>query len=136
MSGHVEPNPSSITTELSYLVKDPKFEHEKPYTLKYGTEGALPRTNTVNEARSVSVRNFRALQNQHSFEEYGFTSITIDCSLAPVEYNNRNRVKQKYYPAVIKVLWQMYPDASRVEILEHGVCTPRRFSNCRAYHCM
>jgi hypothetical protein len=123
-------SPNCIATELSYLTKNPKFEHEKPYTINYDTGDTIPRTNITNETNPVSICNFRPLQNDQSFEDYGFTCTTLDCALAPAEFNNRTRVKQEYYPAVTKVLWRMFPNASRVEILEHGVRMPRGFLNC------
>ena len=45
----------SIETNLSYLIKDPKHEHEKPYTVNYDTGGVIPRTNTKNESKLVVV---------------------------------------------------------------------------------
>lgn len=113
----------SIETNLSYLIKDPKHEHEKPYTVNYDTGGVIPRTNTKNESKPVVVQNFRDIQDARSFEEYGFGSAKIDSALASAEFNDEARVEEVYYPAVKKVLWKMFPDATRIETLEHGVIT-------------
>ncbi|OCK99206.1 uncharacterized protein K441DRAFT_539099 [Cenococcum geophilum 1.58] len=108
----------SIKTNLSYLIKDPGHEHEKPYTVNYDTGGVIPRTNTKNESKPVVVQNFRDIQDARSFEEYGFGSVKIDSALASAEFNDEARVEEVYYPAAKKVLWEMFPDATRIETLD------------------
>lgn len=110
-----------IAAKVSYLIKDPKHEHEKPYTLNYDAQDVIPRTNTSNESKPVVIHNFRPLQNIRSFENYGFTSAKINCPLSRAELNDEKKVKEAYYTAVKKVLWQMFPDAKDIQVLEHGV---------------
>jgi len=127
----------SIKTNLSYLIKDPGHEHEKPYTVNYDTGGVIPRTNTKNESKPVVVQNFRDIQDARSFEEYGFGSVKIDSALASAEFNDEARVEEVYYPAVKKVLWEMFPDATRIETLD-GIITcllsySRLYTNFSSY---
>jgi hypothetical protein len=112
--------PRCIATGLSYLTKDLKFSHEKPYTINYVTGDTTSRTNTTNETVPVSICNFRPHQNDQSFKVYGFTCTALACTLSPAEYRDRKNVKREYYPAVTKLLWHMFPTASIIEILEHG----------------
>jgi hypothetical protein len=42
LSPEAEDNENSIHTEIDYLVKDPKHEHEKPYEIRYDTGGLIP----------------------------------------------------------------------------------------------
>ena len=111
----------AIESEISYMIRDPKHEHEKPYTVNYDTGGAIPRTNTVNESRQVVIHNFRPIQNVDSFDLFGFTSAKIDCSLERAAFNSEEQVKEVYYPAVKEVLRRIFPDATQIEVLEHSV---------------
>ena len=113
----------TIQTEVDYLFKDPKHEYEKPYDLKYDAGGIIPRTNMATEPRSILIHNFRPLQHSQSFEEYGFTSAKIDCALTASEFRNDKTVKEVYYPAIKNLLWQAFPDAAEMQIIEHAVRT-------------
>lgn len=113
-----------VQTETAHLVKDPKHESEKPYEIRYDSGGAVPRTNISTELRPILVRNFRSLENSQSFEEYGFSSAKIDCSMTATEFDNDERVEALYYPAAEKLLRQRFPGAAAIKILEHGVRTP------------
>ncbi|OCK88818.1 uncharacterized protein K441DRAFT_645948 [Cenococcum geophilum 1.58] len=111
----------TIQTEVDYLFKDPKHEYEKPYDLKYDAGGIIPRTNMATEPRSILIHNFRPLQHSQSFEEYGFTSAKIDCALTASEFRNDKTVKEVYYPAIENLLWQAFPDAAEMQIIEHAL---------------
>lgn len=134
---HIERAPGAevgedtIQTEVDYLFKDPKHEYEKPYDLKYDAGGIIPRTNMAAEPRSILIHNFRPLQHSQSFE-YGFTSAKIDCALTASEFRNDETVKEVYYPAIKNLLWQAFPDAAEMQIIEHAASaisySGRRFS--------
>lgn len=117
-----------IHTEITYLVKDPKHENEKPYDIRYDTGGVIPNTNMASESRPVLIRNFRPLQTSESFEEYGFSSAKIDCPLTTREFENEKKVEVLYYPVIEKLLRQEFPDAGEIRMLEHVVCIA--FSLC------
>lgn len=119
----------TIDIQLAYMVRDPRHKEEKPYTLNYDTNGALPSSNITNEAHPAVVHNFRPLQNEHSFTDYGFTCAKFDCKVRGEEFNDTTIVERDYYPAVRKVLWDMFPDASDVRILEHSVSIRLSSSN-------
>ena len=110
-----------VQTEVFHLVKDEKHEHEKPYEVRYDNGGAVPRTNIVQESKPISVRNFRPLETKGSFEEYGFASAKLDCSMTAAEFDDDRKVEAMYYPAVEKLLKECFPDVHEVKILEHGV---------------
>jgi len=110
-----------IRTEIDYVVKDPKHEHEKPYDVRYDTGGIIPNTNMSSESRPVIIHDFRPLQNSQSFQEYGFSLEKIDCALTATVFNDQKRIKEAYYPAIEQMLWQKFPDAAEVKILEHTV---------------
>ena len=110
-----------VETDILYLVKDSKHDEEKPYELAYNAGGVIPQSNMSHEPCRVSIRNFRPLQNSESFRQFGFTSAKIDCALKAAEFYNERMVKDLYYPAIEKLLWQSFPDATAIRIIEHGV---------------
>lgn len=111
----------AVWTEIEYLAVDPKHRYEKPYELRFDTGGTIPETNMANECRKVSIRNFRPFENARNLEEYGFSASKIECTLPLAEFDNKERVGKIYYPAVKRMLWQKFPDATQIRILEHGV---------------
>lgn len=111
----------NIRIELLYLVKDAKYDTEKPYDLRYDAGGAIPRTNMANESKSIVVHNFRPLQNSRSLQEYGFTSAKIERMLTAADFSSDKTVEAIYYPEVTKLLWKHFPGAAEIKILEHGV---------------
>lgn len=114
-----------VQAELKYLVMDPKYESEKPYSIRYDTGGAFSNTNMENESKSIAIRDFSSLQNSQSFEEYGFSTTKIDCNLATADFYDEKKVNEIYYPAIDKLLRQSFPDAMEINILEHGVSISR-----------
>ncbi|XTI92889.1 hypothetical protein V2W45_1427243 [Cenococcum geophilum] len=110
-SPKAEDDEDSIHTEIDYLVKDPKHEYEKPYEIRYDTGGLIPERNMVDVTTPVVVHNFRPLQSPE-----------VNCVLTPAEFGDDEKVRAVYYPAIEKLLWIMFPDASNIKILGHGVC--------------
>jgi hypothetical protein len=115
----------AVRTEIEYLAVDPKHRYEKPYELRFNAGGTIPETNMVDESRKVSIRNFRPFENARNLEEYGFSASKIECALLSSEFDNKERVERVYYPAVKRILWQKFPDATQIRILEHGVSIER-----------
>ncbi|KAI0114265.1 hypothetical protein F4776DRAFT_666933 [Hypoxylon sp. NC0597] len=110
-----------VQTDICYLAKESKHENEKPYEMRYDPRGKLPRTNMSNDFRSVTIRNFRQLQDSQSFDEYGFAAVKVDCSMTASEFDEEEKVYGIYYPDVEKLLHQIFPDAVKIKILEHGI---------------
>ncbi|KAG4437306.1 hypothetical protein IFR05_007202 [Cadophora sp. M221] len=121
MMSEMQKTSSFVETEVSYLVKDLKHDKEKPYELTFAAGGLIPQTNISYQPHQVSVYNFRGLQNSDSFNEYGFTVTKLGCALAAADFNDDTIVKDRYYPAVEKLLWETFSHASAVRIIEHGL---------------
>ncbi|OTA55104.1 hypothetical protein K449DRAFT_438935 [Hypoxylon sp. EC38] len=120
-SGSDDSHCDNIKTEICYLSKESKHENEKPYEMRYDPGREFPRTNMSNDFRSVTIRNFRQLQDSQSFEKYGFTAIKVDCSMTASEFDDEEKVYRIYYPEIEELLHQIFPDAVEIKILEHGI---------------
>jgi hypothetical protein len=105
-----------IRTEMNYILKDPKHEYEKPYEIiNFDPGEEIPSTNMATDSKPVTVHDFRQRLNPLSFKDYGFSSAKIDCALTNSEIDDEKKVKQKYYPAINKLLWQEFPDAAEIK---------------------
>jgi len=113
----------NVRTQIEYLAPEPRYQHERPYELRYDAEGAIPATNMINEWKPVVVRNFRPYEDLHNFEEYGFRASLIKCPLTVVEYSDRQKVEQSYYPALETILKEQFQDVAIIKFLEHRVRT-------------
>lgn len=114
-----------VQAQMEFLAVDPKHQHERPYELRYDAGGAIPETSVVEESKQVLIRNFRPFQNAQSFDEYGFAAMKIDCAMTAVDFDEKDKIKDIYYPAIMELLRQRFPDAAHINVLEHVVSAPR-----------
>lgn len=122
IEGRVMSLPSNgIETTIDFATRDPKHETEKPYDLRYDTGGAIPKTNVVNETKSVTINDFRTVQDSSNYDTYGFSVERLDGVLSEAIFNDPESIKMKYYSMVETVLRRKYPDANGVYVLEHNL---------------
>lgn len=117
----------STMTEVYYIVKDPKHETEKPYSLYYEPDDGIPRTNVSNEARIIKVVNARNMGRNITFEEFGFAALSLKSVLSPDDFYQQDRVINVYYDECRDLLRSLFSDAAKIEILEHVVCRSTSF---------
>jgi len=110
-----------VDTNVYYMVKDPKHETEKPYTLNFDPGNEFPRTNVVNECKDIYVRNARTSQQKLEYRECGFAVFTLKSKLSPDDFYHDGKVTTTYYPECKKLLTDAFPDAARIELLQHNV---------------
>jgi hypothetical protein len=110
-----------IQAKIDYIVKDVKHAMEKPYEMRYDTNGAIPSTNLEMEPRIVSINDFRATQGSEDFLTCGFAIEKLPCDLTDSVFEDQGSITTTYYPLVENLLWRRFPDATGVKILEHNV---------------
>jgi hypothetical protein len=111
----------NVWTEIEYTVKDPKFQNEKPYDIRYDIGKAMPMTNASSESKEVLIQNFRLNQDASSFDNFGFSLEKIAIDLTEEIFDDISSIKTTVYPLIEEVLRRKFPDASSVHILEHSV---------------
>jgi len=116
-SGH------SVKGKIQYLARDGQHQLVKPYYLYLDYNSDLAPTNTTAEDHLVQIRNARSLgvASREMFSEWGFAQLRLDCPLTPEEYWYDNKVKEILYPEYKSIARFLFPDAARVEVLEHAV---------------
>ncbi|KAM3440640.1 hypothetical protein MY4824_002088 [Beauveria thailandica] len=109
--------------KIEYLARDGAHERVKPYYLYMKYDAELAPTNTAADDRLLPIYNARNLDMppRKMFSELGFTQLRLDCTLAAEEHWDAERVKDVLYPKYRSIAQSLFPDAARVEILEHAV---------------
>ena len=111
----------SIQTSIEFTVRDPRHKTEKPYSLRYDTDGAIPKTNTANEAKSVTIKNFRTVQSFSNYGHYGFCVEKLDEPLTEGVFEEKEAIRDTWYPRIEGILRRRWPEAKAVYILEHNL---------------
>lgn len=89
--------------------------------MNYDTAAAFPRTNVANDPKPILVQDFRPLQDSKNFEEYGFATAKLCSSLTPNDFDDAQKVETVFYPEIQELLSKQFPDAAKIEVLEHQV---------------
>jgi hypothetical protein len=119
----VDSDDSVVQATIGYLARDDQHQRVKPYYLYLDYDSDLPPTNTTADNRLLRVRNARSLglAPRDMFFEWGFAQLPLDCPLTPEEYWSEQKVKEILYPKYESTVRFLFPNAARVEILEHAV---------------
>lgn len=118
----IDPN-DTTKGKIQYLAKDDQHQLVKPYYLYFKYDGDLASTNTTADDRYVEIRNARnlGLPPREMFSKLGFTQLSLECSLNPEDYWYDKNVEEILYPKYKSIARFLFPDAARVEVLEHAV---------------
>ena len=113
----------SFKAKIQYLARDDQHQLVKPYYLYFKYDSDLARTNTTGDDRFVQICNARNLDipSREMFFEWGFAQLRLDCPLTPEEYWYNGKVEEVLYPQYKSIARFLFPNAARVEVLEHSV---------------
>ena len=111
----------SIQTKIGFITKDPRHDHEKPYTLRYDAGDSIEFTNIKGKSHNVTIHNFRPRQGAQNLEEYGFSVEKWHYHLTETIFDQQDKVKTILYPEIENFLRRKFPEAVGVHIVEHGV---------------
>ncbi|KGO75728.1 hypothetical protein PITC_029750 [Penicillium italicum] len=113
----------SFKAKIQYLARDDQHQLVKPYYLYFKYESEIAPTNTSPDDRFVHICNARNLgiPSREMFFEWGFAQLRLDCSLTPEEYCYDKKVEEVLYPKYKSIAQFLFPNAARVEVLEHAV---------------
>lgn len=113
----------SFKAKIQYLARNEQHRLAKPYHLHVNYESNIPPTNTPPEDRIIHIHNARSLQipSREMFLQKGFTQLHLDCSLTPEDYCDDKKVEEVLYPKYKSAARHLFPNAARIEVLEHAV---------------
>lgn len=113
----------SFKAKIQYLARDDQHKLVKPYYLYFKYDSEIAPTNTSPDDRFVHICNARNLDipSREMFFERGFARMRFDCPLTPEEYWDDKKVEEVLYPKYKLTARSLFPNAARVEVLEHAV---------------
>jgi hypothetical protein len=113
----------SFKAKIQYLARDSQHHLVKPYYLHFSYDSEIAPTNTTADYRFVHIRNARNMDipSREMLSEWGFAQLCLDCPLTPEEYYYDRKVEEILYPEYKSIAQSLFPDAARIEILEHAV---------------
>jgi hypothetical protein len=113
----------SFKAKIQYLARDDQHQLVKPYYLYFEYDSEIAPTNTAGDDSFVHICNARNLgiPPREMFFEWGFAQLHLDCPLSPEEYYYDKKVEETLYPKYKSIAQFLFPNAARVEILEHAV---------------
>lgn len=110
---------------LHFLDRNPKYDSEKPYTVRYDTEGKFPYTNIENVRERIQIHDLRDggtdLPERFSLDKNGFTIITIPDEMSYDEFNDDEVMRAKHLPKVLTTV-QRNLKAGKIHVLDYRVC--------------
>lgn len=114
---------NTVTASIQYLAQDEQHQLVKPYYLYLDYDADLPPTNTAADEKLVQIHDARQLMTttHEMFAEFGFALLPLKCSLTPEEHWHHEWVERVLYPKYESMARSLFPDAARVEVLEHAV---------------
>jgi hypothetical protein len=111
---------TKIKTTVYFLKSNKLYETEKPYALRYASDGFFPQSNMEMERHeSIVIKDLRQCKESFSFEQNGFAILKLSTRLAYQDYYDN--IKVRSYFRDLEALLKSYLNASRVEVFRHGV---------------
>lgn len=107
-----------IESELCFLGRDPLYETEKPYSLRFDPLDDIPRHNLKIDSRRVTIADARALNA--TAERNGFTLATIPTKMKYGDFENPKAIETTYALEVQNYLKTMF-GARYARIIDYNV---------------
>lgn len=114
---------SNITVDTSFLARDARFRHEKPYSMRYPPEIDILQSNLIQDAKSVQLEDMRHHIGTLEFEQCGFRVMSLVSSMAYSDFEDEDKVTRIYREEIASTLGESL-QATHVHVLDHVVCRP------------
>ncbi|KAI3542154.1 hypothetical protein CMEL01_08320 [Colletotrichum melonis] len=114
------PSPSCLTAQLHFLARNPKYEYEKPYTLRYipSPKDGLSQSNIDRVQHEVKFNDLRLRSLDYS--ECGFTVTDCSSTLQYDDYADTDKIEKTHAPEVM-VAVRLALGATSVDLLDYVV---------------
>ncbi|KAK1456504.1 methyltransferase CmcJ [Colletotrichum cuscutae] len=114
------PSPSCLTAQLHFLARNPKYEYEKPYTLRYipSPKDGLSQSNIDRVQHEVKFNDLRLRSLDYS--ECGFTVTDCSSTLQYDDYADTDKIEKIHAPEVM-VAVRLALGATSVDLLDYVV---------------
>jgi hypothetical protein len=110
----------AVTADTHFLKRDPLYDKEKPYSLRFTPPDGFPSANIRLERHSVSIRNIRDCIEPFSFAEHAFQILPFHSRMSYADFDDNEVVKAVFLREAANKLRE-FLGAQKVQIFEHTV---------------
>lgn len=117
---------ATVQGRMHFLARDPKYAHEKPYTLRYmpAPESGVPQSNIARIEHPIVFRDFRGRADLQ-YDECGFGVVTLDGEsdaggFSYDDYERSDRIESVHAPRVLRAVRAALGAAS-AELIDYVV---------------
>ena len=115
---------SVLLTSICCLDRLDLYDREKPYELRFKPPGDFPRKNLqISRYEGIQVEDVRGREDSLSIEKNGFCVMTLDETLFPQSFSDKEAVTAQYLPKIAEELKKCL-GARRVQIHDWLVSPP------------
>lgn len=111
---------NDVLTQVYFLKRDPTYDDEKPYSLRFTPPEGFPRANILLESHDVAVHDIRPIRNELTIDKNGYAIMSLETDMTYDDFDNEQRIKDVYLRELSEAL-RSYLGAKRVQIFEHTV---------------
>lgn len=109
-----------VEADAHFLQRDPLYDNEKPYSLRFTPPEDFPRANIKLERHTIRIRDIRNRPKPLSFWEHGFQILPFCSEMEYSNFDDDNVVKEIYLREAANKL-RGFLGAQKVQIFEHTV---------------
>lgn len=102
----------SITTEVYHLLEHPRYDSEKPYTMRYVPDGGTAVSNVLREKHVLHVKDIRNTRHEYTLDRNGFMIAQLPAVLDYEEFDKQEAIEQSYFPELENILLSEFPDST------------------------
>jgi hypothetical protein len=112
---------SSVLSSIHFLQRDPLYDSEKVFELKFDPPSGLPKSNMRLEKRDgIKIHDIRDQEAQYSFTRNGFSIMRADFGMPAKAFYEEHLLRQKYFPKLAHTVKE-HLGASQVRIFDYNV---------------
>lgn len=102
----------NINTEIYHLQELPRYESEKPYTMRYVPEGGTAVSNVRREKHMLRVKNIRDTKHEYTLDRNGFMISRLPTRLDYAIFDSQEAIEKEYFPELETILLDLFPGST------------------------
>ena len=99
-----------MEVDMYFLARNPLFETEKPYTMKYPPRTKIPQTNVQRVVEKITVNDMRCFDSiaGPTFNTHGFEKLKFESSMSYEDFENRDKVDSTHAAEISEAVRQRF----------------------------
>ena len=109
-----------LEADLYFLARNPRYNHEKPYSMRYPPHISIDQSNILHERHTISIHNMRPHLEDLDFNECGFGLMSLESQMSYEDFKDQSKIHTVYLEELKQALKKDL-GASHVYISDHVV---------------